>query len=208
MSSKYEVEEPARRIRLTRDQRHRQLIDVAWKIIRDDGTDALTLGRLAEKAGVTKPVVYDQFGSREGLLARLYQEFDANQTAIMDEALLACEARLTDVAAVIASSYVNCVSRQGQEIPGIVAALAGSPELALIKKQYEQGLLEKCMTLLNPFANKGIISSASLWAMLGAAEALSNASANGDITSDEATAELVTIIVAMVERAAQASPQA
>jgi AcrR family transcriptional regulator len=202
MSSRHEKEEPARRIRLTREQRHRQLMDVAWKLIHDEGADALALGRLAEKAGVTKPVVYDQFGSREGLLAQLYQEFDANQTALMDEALRACEARLTDIATVIASSYVNCVSRQGREIPGIVAALAGSPELAMIKKQYEQSFLEKCRALLAPFVGEGTIPSAALWAMLGAAEALSNASISGDITPEEATNELFVTIVAMVERGA------
>ncbi len=208
MSSSHEKEQSARRIRLTRDQRHRQLMDVAWKLIHDEGADALTLGRLSEKAGVTKPVVYDQFGSREGLLAQLYQEFDANQTAIMDEALRACEAQLADIATVIASSYVNCVSRQGREIPGIVAALAGSPELAKIKKQYEQGFLEKCRVLLAPYAAKGVIPSAALWAMLGAAEALSNAATNGDITAQEATYELFATIVAMVERGAGMAPKA
>lgn len=208
MSSSKQQEEPARRVRLTREQRHLQLMDVAWKLIHDEGADALTLGRLSEKAGVTKPVVYDQFGSREGLLAQLYQEFDANQTAIMDDALRACEARLADIATVIASSYVNCVSRQGREIPGIVAALAGSPELAIIKKQYEQGFLEKCRALLAPFSGKGRIPSAALWGMLGAAEALSNAATNGDITPEEATEELFATIVAMVERAAGQSPEA
>ncbi len=176
-------------------------MDMAWKLIRDEGADALTLGRLADKAGVTKPVVYDQFGSREGLLAQLYREFDANQTAIMDEALQACEPQLTAIAKVIASSYVNCVSRQGREIPGVVAALAGSPELAAIKKQYEQGFLEKCRTLLSPFAGESKISSAALWAMLGAAEALSSAATNGDISISEAVDELFRTIVAMVRRA-------
>ncbi|MBP1881381.1 TetR family transcriptional regulator [Agrobacterium rubi] len=208
MSSSHEKEQSARRIRLTRDKRHRQLMDVAWKLIHDEGANALTLGRLSEKAGVTKPVVYDQFGSREGLLAQLYQEFDANQTAIMDEALRACEARLADIATVIASSYVNCVSRQGREIPGIVAALTGSPELAKIKKQYEQGFLEKCRALLAPYAPKGVIPSAALWAMLGAAEALSNAATNGNITAQEATDELFATIVAMVERGAGTAPKA
>ncbi|NQD94392.1 helix-turn-helix transcriptional regulator, partial [Pseudomonas sp. CrR25] len=71
---------PRPRRRLPRDERQRQLLDVAWRLIREEGTEALTLGRLAEQAGVTKPVVYDHFGTRAGLLAVLYQEFDARQT--------------------------------------------------------------------------------------------------------------------------------
>ena len=61
---------PTRR-RLTREQRARQLLDVAWALVGDEGTDALTLGRLAEAAGVTKPVAYDHFVTRNGLLAAL-----------------------------------------------------------------------------------------------------------------------------------------
>ena len=62
---------PTRR-RLTREQRARQLLDVAWALVGEEGTDALTLGRLAEAAGVTKPVAYDHFVTRNGLLAALY----------------------------------------------------------------------------------------------------------------------------------------
>lgn len=75
------------RRRLSREERQRQLLDVAWRLVREEGTEALTLGRLAEQAGVTKPVVYDHFGTRPGLLAALYQEFDARQTTLMDAAL-------------------------------------------------------------------------------------------------------------------------
>jgi AcrR family transcriptional regulator len=76
--------DPPPRRRLARDARLRQLLDAAWRVVREEGTEALTLGRLAEQSGVTKPVVYDHFGTRSGLLAALYQEFDARQTAIMD----------------------------------------------------------------------------------------------------------------------------
>ena len=80
------MSEPLVRQRLTRERR-KQLIDVAWHIIRQEGTDALTLGYLATQAGVTKPVVYDHFDSRSGLFATLYREYDQRQTARMDEIL-------------------------------------------------------------------------------------------------------------------------
>jgi len=57
------------RIRLSHAQRQQQLLDTAWALIRQKGTDALSLPRLAEAAGVTKPLAYDHFGTREGLLA-------------------------------------------------------------------------------------------------------------------------------------------
>lgn len=188
------------RQRLTREARHRQLLDVAWKIARDEGTDALTLGRLAEGAGVAKPVVYDHFATRPDLLIALYQEFDARQTAVMDAALEKGEADLTDRARVIASSYVDCVLQQGREIPGVIAALAGSPELEKIKRDYQAVFMEKCRAVLAPFAKAGTIRSAGLWSMLGAAEALSHAAATGEITPSQAKEELLATIVAMAER--------
>ncbi|PRD40920.1 TetR family transcriptional regulator [Phyllobacterium phragmitis] len=193
---------PQPRRRLSRQDRHRQLLDVAWRLTREEGTEALTLGRLAEQANVTKPVVYDHFGTRAGLLAALYQDFDARQTAIMDSALQASQPTLPSRAAVIASSYVDCVLLQGREIPGVIAALAGSPELEKIKRQYEAVFIEKCRIVLTPFAGAGVIAPAGLWGMLGAAEALSYAAATGDITAAQAKDELFETIIAMVDRSA------
>ncbi|CDM88728.1 Transcriptional Regulator, TetR family [Xenorhabdus bovienii] len=188
------------RIRLTREKRYQQLTAIAWQIIRNEGTEALTLGRLAEKASVTKPVVYDHFGTRSGLLAALYIEFDNRQTIIMDTAIQQSEPILEKKAAVIASSYINCVLFQGREIPSIIAALAGSPELEKIKREYAKIFVEKCRVILVPYTQSGKMTAASLWAMLGAAETLSYAAANGDITATQAEIELSAIIIAMVER--------
>ncbi|MHC8287425.1 TetR/AcrR family transcriptional regulator [Pseudomonas sp. XS1P51] len=191
------------RRRLSREDRQRQLLDVAWQLVREEGTDALTLGRLAEQAGITKPVVYDHFTARPGLLAALYQDYDVRQTALMDAALQRCEATLASTARVIASSYVDCVLLQGNEISGVIAALASSPELEKIKHEYEAIFLNKCRTALAPFVGTGEIRPAGLHAMLGAAEALSHAAANGEISAAQAQDELFETIVGMVERSAR-----
>ncbi|QOF72721.1 TetR/AcrR family transcriptional regulator [Aminobacter sp. SR38] len=201
MTSSAETPQPRRR--LSRQDRRRQLVDVAWSIIRAEGTEALTLPRLAEQAGVAKPVVYDHFATRPALLAALYQEFDTHQTALMDAAFQASEPTLPSRAMVIAASYVGCVLEQGREIPGVISALAGSPELARVKRDYEAVFMEKCRTLLAPFAPAGTVAASGLLAMLGAAEALSFAAASGDITPDEAKDELFQTILAMVARNAR-----
>jgi AcrR family transcriptional regulator len=193
----------APRRRLSREDRQRQLLDVAWRLVREEGSEALTLARLAEQAGVTKPIVYDHFTTRSGLLAALYQDFDARQTALMDAALEASEPTLQSRAEVIAASFVECVLLQGREIPGVIAALTSSPELERIKREYEAIFLDKCRTVLEPFAGTRAITQASLRAMLGAAEALSNAAATGEVSAAEATQELFVTIVAMVDRAAR-----
>ncbi|MBC8136296.1 MAG: helix-turn-helix transcriptional regulator, partial [Fibrella sp.] len=56
---------------MSKAQRREQLLQVAYEIIRSEGTDELTLARVAEQAGVTKPIAYEHFGSRSGLLIAL-----------------------------------------------------------------------------------------------------------------------------------------
>ncbi|KAF5269749.1 hypothetical protein FQR65_LT17937 [Abscondita terminalis] len=50
------------------------------------------------------------------------------------------------------------------------------------------------------FAGRTGVSLASLWAMLGAADALSHAAVVGDISEDQARDELRLTLVAMVKR--------
>jgi AcrR family transcriptional regulator len=190
---------PPRR-RLSREQRLHQLLEVSWKLVSDEGTDALTLGRLSEEAGVTKPVVYDHFGTRHGLLAALYQDFNERQTEVIDAAIAASRPTLKDKASVIASTYVDCVLTQGREIPGLLAALNGSPELAAVKRQYQHAFIQKCQRILMPFSGPRGLSMASMWAMLGAADSLSHAAVTGEITDAQAKDELYQTILAMIKR--------
>ncbi|GBD50790.1 TetR/AcrR family transcriptional regulator [Methylopila sp. Yamaguchi] len=187
------------RRRLSRESRRLQLIEVAWGLAREEGADALTLGRLAEQAGVAKPVVYDHFGTRSGLLAALFEDFDLRQTAAMDAALAASEPTLVDRARVIAEAYVGCALDQGRELAGVAAALEGSPELESVKRRCEAAFLEKCRAALDPFAPGGV-STPALVGALGAADALSRAAAAGEIDADPARAELLAVILAAVER--------
>ncbi|MBP0447851.1 TetR/AcrR family transcriptional regulator [Roseomonas sp. SSH11] len=190
---------PARR-RLSREDRHAQLIDTARRIVREEGTDALTLGRLAEQAGVTKPVVYDHFETRNGLLAALYRDYDARQASVMEAALAACDPNLVARAKVIASAYVECSLTEGQEIPGVAAALVGAPEMDALKRGYQSAFLARCRAILEPFTEGNSLTQAALWGMLGAADALSDAAARGEITNDEAVEELFRTIISVMER--------
>jgi AcrR family transcriptional regulator len=185
------------RTRMSRENRLAQLMTIAWGIIRAEGSDALTLGHLAERAGVTKPVVYDHFGTRAGLLAALFRDFDARQDALMDAALDASPLTLEGRAQAMAAAYVDCVLAQGREIPGVVAALEGSPELEQIMRAFRTMFLKKCRALFLPFAPSGEIRDPALWSMMGAAQLLSYAAAIGEVTREDAIAELARAIHAM-----------
>ncbi|WP_134499932.1 TetR/AcrR family transcriptional regulator [Microvirga pakistanensis] len=188
------------RRRLSREERHRQLLDAAWRLVREEGTDALTLPRLSDEADVTKPVVYDHFGTRDGLLIALYRDFDTRQTAIFDAALGSSEPTLEGTARVIATSYVECVLEQGREMPGVLAALVGSPEMEAVKREYQVAFIERCRRALTAFTGPRGVAQAAFWAMLGAADALSHAAVTGEITARQAQDELFETIMSIVSR--------
>ena len=62
---------PARTPRLAPEERQRQLLDAALDVLASEGFDAVTVEAVARRAGVTRPVVYDQFGDLDGLLVAL-----------------------------------------------------------------------------------------------------------------------------------------
>ncbi|GGG24180.1 transcriptional regulator [Rhodococcoides trifolii] len=189
------------RTRLSRADRFDQLVDHSWSLVRAEGADALTLGRLAERAGVAKPVVYSHFASRNALLAALFTEFDGRQSVALEESLSVAEQSLEGRAGAIADSYVGCTLAQGRELTGVLAALEGSPELEQVKRQAEQAYFERCGAVLAPFSGAGEIPQSSITAIFGAAEALSQAAVTGALSPGQATEELATLIAAVVGRA-------
>lgn len=185
--------------RLSREERHSQLIETARRIVLQAGTDSLTLSRLAEEGGVSKPVVYDHFESRSALLAALYADYDLRQSEIMQEGLATCPPTLDQRASVIARCYVECVLTEGKEIPGVAAALSGSHEMEAVRRSYQNRFIAKCRDVLEPLSRRGTIPAAAFWAMMGAADGLAAAAATGDITKDEAVEELMNAIRFMVD---------
>lgn len=61
--------ERSERVRMSGRERREQLIDVGRKLFATKGFEVVTIEEIAAKAGVSKPVVYEHFGSKDGLYA-------------------------------------------------------------------------------------------------------------------------------------------
>ena len=57
------------RTRLSREDRMEQMLDTAHELFADRGYAAVTMDEIATAAGITKPLIYNYFGSKEGLFA-------------------------------------------------------------------------------------------------------------------------------------------
>ena len=69
------------RARMTGSERRHQLIDVARSLFAERGYEGTAIEEVAQRAGVSKPVVYEHFGGKEGLYAVVV---DREMTALLD----------------------------------------------------------------------------------------------------------------------------
>jgi AcrR family transcriptional regulator len=186
--------------RLTRDQRRRQLLDTASEIVRAEGTNALTLVRLAERAGVSRPIAYEHFATREGLLLALYQDYDEQLVRTIRGALHAGATTLEDVAAAVSDAYVDGVVAAGPECDEINAALMGNETTRSFRQQSRDLYVDELRKAFAPLVKlSGDADVALLTGILGAIEALGQAAATGRMTQAVAVAAATRIVVATLE---------
>ncbi len=72
-----------KRVRMTRAQRREQLIRIARELFGAKGYDAVSIEEIASAAEVSKPVVYEHFGGKEGL----YQVIVDREVTVLSDML-------------------------------------------------------------------------------------------------------------------------
>ncbi|MFO0691923.1 MAG: TetR/AcrR family transcriptional regulator [Polyangiales bacterium] len=78
----------SKRTRLSPEARQRQLLDVAARVLSEDGAPALEITTVAARAGVTRPVVYRFFPTRTALLVGVLEDFESDLVHRYQQALL------------------------------------------------------------------------------------------------------------------------
>ena len=181
---------------MPREQRRTQLLETASAIVRLQGTDALTLAHLAEQAGVTKPIAYEHFGTRAGLLIALYRHYDDRQAQAAKLALETNATTLDGAVAILSAAYVDCVLTAGPEFGAIAAALSATEEMDDFRQTLRERYVDLYRQALSRFvALPGPEARAVLLGVIGAADTLSQAAAAGRLSRAEAIAALSRIML-------------
>jgi len=181
--------------RMSKAARRRQLLDTALQIIRTEGADKLTLGHLAACAGVSKPIAYDHFGTRAGLLIELYKAIDIEQSDALRKALTTGKRSFDDVVNGLASAYIHCGVDTGSEYHAVGAALAGSAEMAAVHQQLLDGYVQLFASVLTPHTK---LEAATLHlrciGLIGAGEGLLAEMLRGNIDEETAAQTFSTLM--------------
>jgi AcrR family transcriptional regulator len=158
---------------LSRDERRDQLLDVAMRIVRERGADELTLATVATAAGVSRPIAYDHFETRGGLLLALFERIQDEQVRALRDVLAAAPADRQALAHVMSATYFTCDGAIDTDAMAITAALQGSDELASRQRALTERYVDVMSAALRPHAS---ITAKELrlrcTGLLGAAEAL------------------------------------
>lgn len=181
--------------RLSKQARREQLLNTAVAIVRRQGTDGLTLVTLAEAAGVSRPIVYDHFGTRPGLLLALYRGLDERHRAAIAEALREAGPSADKVARLISATYFACATDM-PELAAVSAALKGDPEMEAVQRE----LLDRYTDLIAAaLLEHSELPPAALRlrcvGVLGAAEAMAAELNQGRASAEDAVATLTDLIV-------------
>ncbi|UUV33011.1 TetR/AcrR family transcriptional regulator [Amycolatopsis roodepoortensis] len=188
--------------RLSKEARREQLLDVALEIVRADGADGLTLPTLAEAAEVSRPIVYNHFGTRPGLLLALYRRLDERHRAAIARALEETSPTAVDVAEAISVAYFACAT-DIPEFNAVSSALKGNPEMEASRRDLHEGYTDLMADALTPYSG---LSRAALRlhcvGALGAAEAIAGELNRGATTAADAVAALTGVILGRIERTA------
>lgn len=191
-------ESTAPRKRMSYDERHEQLLRAARQLIRAEGSDAVTLARIADQAGVTKPLVYQHFGTLSTVLVELYREFKQRTYVRLDAALGPGDLDLPAVARVISDAYIDCIDEESAELPGILGALSGSNELESLRQEADEAFSARCKAALTPYSRDGEVGPAALHAILGAADGIARAIVLDKVTFDDGKKVLAKVVMGVV----------
>lgn len=189
------------RRRMKREDRRDALLDLAAEIIATQGADALTLMTLADAAGITKPVTYSQFGTREGLLLALYRRYDERFFADLHAGLAEKPLDLDTAAAIFADSFLSCVSKHGRVYTAAVAALQSYADHRNIRTTNRAAFLDTLApTIARLLPPESVPSAPRMIALYGAVEELGHACLDGHLSPDDARAEVQRVFVNLLSR--------
>jgi AcrR family transcriptional regulator len=104
----------ARASRLPRDQRRVQLLDAASEVFTTRGYHAAAMDDIAETAGVSKPVLYQHFGSKLELYLALLDSSCDSLVEVVEEAIGSTDANADRVFAAMGAFYEFVSSASGE----------------------------------------------------------------------------------------------
>ncbi len=140
------IDETTRRVgRLPRTARRRQLLDAALAVFVAQGYHAAAMDDIAEKAGVSKPVLYQHFPGKRDLYLALLDESAASLLEAVRAALASTTDNKLRVRATVRAYYTYVEDKTGAFRLVFESDLTGEPDV----RERVEAVGRKCAELIS-----------------------------------------------------------
>jgi AcrR family transcriptional regulator len=139
-----------RSTRLPRQERRRQLLDAAREVFVSQGYHAAAMDEIADRAGVSKPVLYQHFPGKLDLYLALLDQSVDELVATVRNALVSTGDNRQRVAATF-SAYFEYVEREHQAFRLVFESDLANE--AAVRDRLERGQRE-CAEMISPLVSK------------------------------------------------------
>jgi len=194
--------------RVPPDERRRQLIEEASHILTDEGLDRLQISALAERAGVSRPLVYRVFPTRYALLRAVLEDFTEAVNARFHQALMRAlpAGTIESITTAFIEASCDVIEEKGAGPWLLLDARGSDPEVARIGRETFVMLLGPWREQLATFTGTNAERAANdLWIIVAAGRAALYGWIDGSITREEAIQDATRAVTALLA-AFQARP--
>jgi AcrR family transcriptional regulator len=190
--------EPAGRV--PPDARRRQLLDEAARILTEQGIEHLQITELAERAGVSRPLVYRQFPSRRALVRALLDDFIALVDERFHRALMrALPGTVESITTAFVEASCDAIEQRGAGPWQLLDARGADPEIARVGREIFARLLDPWQAQLAAFLGATPRRASSLlWVIVAAGRAALDGWIDGGLTRAEAVRDATRAVSALL----------
>jgi AcrR family transcriptional regulator len=162
------------RKRLSRDARARQLLDVAEQVFATTGIQSSSMDDIAEAAGVTKPILYDHYGSKDRLVAAVVMRAGSVLAGVVLEAVSAAPSAEAAVARGLRAYFEFIEERRTGLHSLLTEGVAPGSEAAAALEAVRDQQAELIAALLLQHSTEQDLAQAQIYAqiVIGATERL------------------------------------
>lgn len=187
---------PVKSKRLSKAARRRQLLDVAKTLLESGGANALTLAELAEQAGVSKPIAYDHFGTRSGLLIAMLEDTSLYYESDAEAKIAKAPETIPAISEIVATAYVQCAIEAGPAVTVLAAAAEADSDARMAGRVIQRNHAENFQRAFAPVLNSDHARLQPLFrSLVAAANAICDDRTHNNISSKLAIETLTHLLV-------------
>lgn len=186
--------------RIPADARRRQLLDEAARILTEQGIEHVQITEISARLGVSRPLVYRLFPTRQALVSAVLEDFVALVNERFQRALLhALPGTVESITTAFVEASCDAIEQRGAGPWLLLDARGVDPELARIGRGIFARLLAPWQAQLADFIGTTPRRAASLlWVIVATGRAGLDGWIDGGVTRAEAVRDATTAVSALL----------